>query len=194
MSRETLTIQDQRIVIIRERSHVDSHWWRSGRVATQQAALYSFIYSPSKVWDAWCLKRRLNWTRAVNRKWRSFQKGAKHLCHKMAHASCCSRVIILGGQPGHLLNFQSTKSKTSSTSIELRHFVFCANINCAIFCKLLYVIAVIPAQASLFCTYSISLKNVTIRACCRRCKCSMSKSFLGLSEHLKPSNCQLGRN
>ena len=32
----------------------------------------------------------------------------------------------------HILNFQSTKSDTSS------HFVFCATLNCAIFCSLLY--------------------------------------------------------
>ena len=38
----------------------------------------------------------------------------------------------------HILNFQSTKSDTSSTSIELCHFVFCATLNCAIFCSLLY--------------------------------------------------------
>ena len=34
--------------------------------------------------------------RAVYRKWRSFQNGAKHLLHKMAQASCCSRLVIFG--------------------------------------------------------------------------------------------------
>ena len=56
----------------------------------------------------------------------------------MAHASCCSKVIIFGGYPGHILNFQSAKSDASSSSIRLRHFVFCAN-----FCYLLYIVCCI---------------------------------------------------
>ncbi len=38
-----------------------------------------------------------------------------------------------------VLNFQSTKSETSSSLKRLRHFVFCANLNCAIFCKQLQI-------------------------------------------------------
>ena len=70
--------------------------------------------------------------RAVNRNWRSFQNGAKYLSYKMAQASCCSRVIIW--KPWTLI-FQSIKSETSGTLIRLRHFVFFAILNYAIFCK-----------------------------------------------------------
>ena len=53
--------------------------------------------------------------------------------------SCCSWVIIFCRQPGHKLNFQTTKSETSRTSIRLHHFVFCASFNCAIFCEQLHI-------------------------------------------------------
>ena len=42
------------------------------------------------------LLRVIIMSRAVDRKWRSFQNGAKHLYHKMAQDSCCPRVVIFG--------------------------------------------------------------------------------------------------
>ena len=55
----------------------------------------------------------------------------------MLEAFCCSGVIILLFYYT-LLNFESAKSETSSDSIRLQRFVFCANSNSAIFCKHLY--------------------------------------------------------
>ena len=63
------------------------------------------------------------------------ESSAKHLKHKMAKASCCSRVIIFGRKPENTLNFHSTKSETSNFSIGLHHFVFTSLLNVS-FCVL----------------------------------------------------------